>query len=334
MHFRQWKRREFIALLLGGAAAWPLAAWAQQAERVRRVGLLMGFPEGDPDGLTSAAVFLRGLQELGWIEGHNIRTDTRWAGADPGRARMFAKELVAMAPDVIVPSTNLVTAILQQETRTVPVVFVFVGDPVGSGFVATQARPGGNLTGFAIFEPAIGGKWLELLKEIAPQVSRVAVVLHPETPVNLGFLRAVEAAAPSLGVSVIMLGVHTAEEIEHAISEFAPGSAGGLIVAPHAVTQQHRGIITTLAARYRLPAIYGPRHFAKDGGLIAYGPNPIEPFRNGPSYVDRILRGAKPADLPVQFPTKYELVINLKSARALALEMPPTLLARADEVIE
>jgi putative ABC transport system substrate-binding protein len=327
------RRRQFITLL-GGAAAWPLAARAQQLERMRRVGLLMGFPEGDLDGRASAAVFQRELQELGWAEGRNIRVDTRWAGADPGKARIYAKELVAMTPDVIVPSTNLVTAILQQETRTIPIVFVFVGDPVGSGFVASQARPGGNLTGFAIFEPAIGGKWLEIFKEIAPHVSRVAVILHPETPVNVGFLRAAEAAAPSLGAKVIALGVHSAAEIERAITEFAAGSNGGLIVAPHAVTQQHRGVIIGLAAQYQLPAIYGPRHFAMSGGLIAYGPNPIDPFRKGPSYVDRILRGAKPADLPVQFPTKYELVINLKTAKALGLEVPPTLLARADEVIE
>jgi putative tryptophan/tyrosine transport system substrate-binding protein len=334
MHFDQMKRREFITLLGATAFAWPLAVRAQQPVRMRRVGLLMGFPEGDLDGRASAEVFQRGLQELGWTEGRNIRIDTRWAGADPDKARIFAKELIGLTPDVIVPSTNLVTAILQQETRAIPIVFVFVGDPVGSGFVASQARPGGNLTGFAIFEPAIGGKWLEILKEIAPQVSRVAVILHPETPVNVGFLRAAEAAAPSFGVKLIALGVHTDAEIERAIGEFAAGSKGGLIVAPHAVTQQHRRLIIGLAARYHLPAIYGPRHFAMSGGLISYGPNPIEPFRKGPSYVDHILKGAKPTDLPVQFPTKYELVINLKTAQALDLEVPPTLLGRADEVIE
>jgi putative ABC transport system substrate-binding protein len=276
------KRRAFLTLLGGAAAAWPLAARAQQADQRRRVGLLMGYPEGDVEGQASAAAFQRRLQELGWTEGRNIQIDTRWAGGDPNKARTFAKELVTMAPDVIVPSTNLVTAILQQETLTIPIVFVLVGDPVGSGFVATMARPGGNLTGFSVFEPAIGGKWLEIFKEIAPNISRVGFILHPETPVNVGFLRAAEAAAPSLGAEIIVLGVHTAAEIERAITEFAAGSNGGLIVAPHAVTVGHRNVIIGLAARYRLPAIYGPRQYAK----------------------------------------------------ALGLEVPPTLLARADEVIE
>jgi putative tryptophan/tyrosine transport system substrate-binding protein len=328
------KRREFITLLGGGAAAWPLAARAQQPDRMWRVGLLMGYPEGDAEGQASAAAFQQHLQELGWAEGRNIKIDTRWAGSDPNKAQTFAKELVGMTPDVIVPSTNLVTAILQQETRTIPIVFVLVGDPVGSGFVASMARPGGNLTGFSVFEPAIGGKWLEIFKEIAPDISRVGFILHPETPVNVGFLGAAEAAAPSRGVKIIALGVHTAPEIERAVTEFAAGPNGGLIVAPHAVTVGHRNLIIGLAARYRLPAIYGPRHYATSGGLISYGPNPIDPFRQGASYVDRILKGAKPGDLPAQFPTKYELVVNLKTAKALGLEVPPTLLARADEVIE
>jgi len=327
------KRREFITLLGGAAAAWPLAARAQ-AERVRRVGLLMGYPEGDVEGQASAAAFQRRLEELGWTEGRNVHIDTRWAGADPNKARTFAKDLVAIAPDVIVPSTNLVTAILQQETLTIPIVFVLVGDPVGSGFVATMARPGGNLTGFSVFEPAIGGKWLEIFKEIAPNISRVGFILHPETPVNIGFLRAAEAAAPSLGVKIIALGVHNAAEIERAVTEFAADSNGGLIVAPHAVTVGNRDVIIRLAARYRLPAIYGPRHYATSGGLISYGPNPIDPFSQGASYVDRILKGAKPGDLPAQFPTKHELVVNLRTAKALALDVPPTLIARADEVIE
>jgi ABC-type uncharacterized transport system substrate-binding protein len=327
-------RREFLTLLAGTAAAWPLAARAQPRERMRRVGLLMGYPEGDVEGQASAAAFQRRLEELGWTEGRNIQIDTRWAGADPDKARTFAKELVAIKPDVIVPSTNLVTAILQQETLTIPIVFVLVGDPVGSGFVATMARPGGNLTGFSVFEPAIGGKWLEIFKEIAPNISRVGFILHPETPVNVGFLRAAEAAAPSLGVKIIALGVHTAAEIERAVTEFAGDSNGGLIVAPHAVTVGNRDVIIRLAARYRLPAVYGPRHYATSGGLISYGPNPIDPFRQGASYVDRILKGAKPGDLPAQFPTKHELIVNLRTAKALALDVPPTLIARADEVIE
>ena len=326
-------RRDFIRLL-GGTAAWPIAARGQQAHRTRRVGLLMGYPEGDAEGQASAAAFLLRLQELGWTEGRNIQIDTRWAGADPNKARTFAKELVGITPDVIVPSTNLVTAILQQETSSIPIVFVLVGDPVGSGFVATMARPGGNLTGFSVFEPAIGGKWLEIFKEIAPNISRVGFILHPETPVNVGFLRAAEAAAPSLGAKIIALGVHTAAEIEGAVTEFAADSNSGLIVAPHAVTVGNRDVIIRLVARYRLPAIYGPRHYATSGGLISYGPNPIDPFRQGASYVDRILKGAQPGDLPAQFPTKHELVVNLKTARALGLDVPPTLLARADEVIE
>ena len=326
------RRRDFISLL-GAAAAWPLAARAH-AEGMRHVGLLMGYPEGDVEGQASAAAFQRRLQELGWTEGRNIQFDTRWAGADPNKARTFAKELVAITPDVIVPSTNLVTAILQQETLTIPIVFVLVGDPVGSGFVATMARPGGNLTGFSVFEPAIGGKWLELFKEIAPNISHVGFILHPETPVNVGFLRAAEAAAPSLGVKITVLGVHTAAEIERAVTEFAADPDGGLIVAPHAVTVGNRDVIIRLAASYRLPAIYGPRHYTTSGGLISYGPNPIDPFRQGASYVDRILKGAKPGDLPAQFPTKYELIVNLRTAKALGLEVPPTLLARADEVIE
>jgi ABC-type uncharacterized transport system substrate-binding protein len=326
-------RREFISLL-GSAAAWPLGAHAQQPERMRRIAVLMGYPEGDVEGQASAAAFVLRLQELGWTEGRNIQIETRWAGADPKKASTFAKELVEMTPDVIVPSTNLVTAILQQETSSIPIVFVLVGDPVGSGFVATMARPGGNLTGFSVFEPAIGGKWLEIFKEIAPNVSRVAFILHPETPVNVGFLRAAEAAAPPLGIKIAPLGVHTVAEIERGITEFAREPNGGLVVAPHAVTVGNRDVIIGLAARYRLPAIYGPRHYATSGGLISYGPNPIDPFRQGASYVDRILKGARPADLPAQFPTKYELVINLKTAKALGLTVPPSLLARVDEVIE
>jgi putative tryptophan/tyrosine transport system substrate-binding protein len=327
------RRREFITLL-GGAATWPLTARAQQPDRMRRVGLLMGYPEGDVVGQASAGAFQRRMQELGWAEGRNIQIETRWAGADPDKARTFAKELVGMTPDVIVPSTNLVTAILQRETVTIPIVFVLVGDPVGSGFVATMARPGANLTGFSVFEPAIGGKWLEILKETAPDIRHVGFILHPETPVNVGFLRAAETAAPSRGVKIIALGVHTAADVERAVTEFAAGANGGLIVAPHAVTVGNRDVIIRLAARYRLPAIYGPRQYATTGGLISYGPNPIDPFRQGASYVDRILKGANPGDLPAQLATKYDLVVNLKTAKALGLELPPTLLARVDEVIE
>ena len=238
-----------------------------------------------------------------------------------------------MKPDLIVPSSNLVTSIMQQETHIIPMVFINVGDPIGSGFVASMAQPGGNLTGFAVLETAIAGKWVELLNEVAPQVSRVGFILHRETPANVGLLRAAEAGAPA-GVKVIALGVHNSGEIERAVTEFAAESNGGLIAAPHAITLANRDVIIELAARYRLPAVYAFRNFATVGGLISYGANSIEVFRQGASYVDRILKGAKPADLPAQFPTKYELVVNLKTAKALGLALPPRLLARADEVIE
>jgi putative tryptophan/tyrosine transport system substrate-binding protein len=327
-------RREFVALLGSGAAAWPFTARAQQPERMRRVGLLLGFPEGDVEGEASVAAFQQRLQELGWATGRNIWIDIRWAGGEPNKVRTFAKELVSTSPDLIVPTSNLVTAILQKETSTIPILFVLVGDPVGSGFVTNLARPGGNTTGFAIFEPAIGGKWLEILKEIAPRISRVGFILHPETPVHMGFLRAAEAAAPALGFEVIALSVHTGSEIERAITEFAAGGNGGLVGAPHAITLENRDLIIRMASHYRLPTVFGPRYYATSGGLVAYGPNPIDLFQQAPSYVDRILKGAKPSELPVQFPTRYELVVNLKTARSIGLDVPATFLARADEVIE
>jgi ABC-type uncharacterized transport system substrate-binding protein len=306
---------------------------AQQGERIRRVGVLMPYPEGDVEGQASVAAFQRGLQDLGWTEGRNIRFDIRWAGGNPEKARAFAKELIGMTPDVIVASSNLVTTILQQETRTIPIVFVLVGDPVGSGYVASIAQPGGNITGFANWENTIAGKWLELLNQIAPQVSRVGFILHPETPGTVEQFRVAEAAAPS-GVKLIALGVHNTAEIESAITAIAAETNGGLIAAPHAITFANLDVIVELAARYRLPAIYAFRILATRGGLISYGTNPFEMFRQGASYVDRILKGAKPADLPAQFPTKYELVINLKTAKALDLTVPSQLLDRADEVIE
>ena len=327
------RRREFITFLGGAAAAWPLTVRAQHGEPMRRVGVLMPYSEGDAEGQASVAALQRGLQDLGWTEGRNIRFDIRWAGGNPDKARAFAKELIGMTPDVIVPSSNQITSILQQETRTIPIVFVLVGDPVGSGYVANMAQPGGNLTGFAVLENAIAGKWLEILNQIAPQVSRVGFILHPETSVNVGLLRAAEAAAPS-GVKVIALGVHNATEIERAVTAFAAETNGGLIAAPHAITFANRDVIVELAARYRLPAVYAFRIFATRGGLISYGTNPFEMFRQGASYVDRVLKGAKPADLPAQFPTKYELVVNLKTAKALGLTVPPAMLTRADEVIE
>jgi putative tryptophan/tyrosine transport system substrate-binding protein len=326
-------RREFIALIGGAAAVWPLAGRTQQGESMRRVGMLMPYSQGDADGQAVIAAFQRRLQDLGWIEGRNIRFEIRWAGGDPDKARTFAKELIGMTPDVIVPSSNQVTTILQQETHTIPIVFVLVGDPVGSGYVASMAQPGGNLTGFAVLENAIAGKWVETLSEIAPQVSRVGFILHPETPANIGLLHAAEASATS-GIKLVPLGVHNAGEIESAVTGFAAQGNGGLIAAPHAITFANRDLIVELAARYRLPAVYAFRNFATSGGLISYGTNPIMMWREGAAYVDRILKGAKPADLPAQFPTKYELVINLKTAKALGLTVPPLMLGRADDVIE
>ena len=327
-------RRKVVGLLGTTAIIWPLPVRAQQGERMRRIGLLPGYAEGDVEGQASVAAFQERLQELGWTKGRNIRIDIRWTGGDPDKARTFAKELVNASPDLIVPTSNLVTAILQKETSTIPILFVLVGDPVGSGFVASLARPGSNITGFAIFEAEIGGKWLEILKEIAPRVSRVGFILHPETAAHVGFLGAAKAAAPSLGIEVTALGVHTTSEIERAIAEFGAGDNGGLIVGPHALTLNNRDLIIRLASHYRLPAVFGLRYDTTSGGLVAYGANPISLFRQAPSYVDRILKGTKPSELPVQFPTKYELVVNLKTARSIGLEVPPTLLARADEVIE
>jgi ABC-type uncharacterized transport system substrate-binding protein len=328
------RRREFITFLGGAASTWPFIVHAQQSERMRRVGLLVGYSEGDEEGQASVAAFRHRLQELGWTEDRNVRIEARWAGADPDKARSFAKELVGMTPDVIVSSSNLVTEIVQRETRTIPIVFVFVGDPVGSGFVKNVARPDGNLTGFPVFETAIAGKWVEIFNEVAPHVSRVGFMVHLETLAHTAFLRAAEAAAPPLNIILTTLNVNNAADIERGVSEFAKEPNGGLIVVPHAITVEHRNTILGLAARYRLPALYPLRNFAANGGLISYGTNSIDPFRHGASYVDRILKGEKPSALPVQFPTKYELVINLKTAKALGLTVPPSLLSRADEVIE
>jgi len=327
------RRREFIGLLGGATTAWPLAVQAQQGEQIRRVGILSQYREGDAEGQTSIAALQRGLEDLGWREGHNIRFDIRWAAGDPNKARAFAKEMIGMAPDVIVPSSNLVTTIVQQETRTIPIVFILVGDPVGSGYVASMARPSGNVTGFAVVENEIAGKWVEILHEIAPQVSRVGFIFHPETSANVGLLHAAEPAARS-GVKVIPLGVHDSSEIQRVITTFATEPGGGLIAAPHAITFANRDLIVELAARFRLPAVYAFRNFVTSGGLVSYGANPIELWRQGASYVDRVLKGAKPADLPALFPTKYELVVNIKTAKALGLDVPQNLLARADEVIE
>jgi ABC-type uncharacterized transport system substrate-binding protein len=327
-------RRELLALF-GTAAAWPIAARAQQqGERMRRVGVLMNLTADDPETSARVAAFAQGLQQLGWTAGHNVRIDYRWGAVDADHSRRYAAELVALAPDVILASGVPVVTALLQATRTVPIVFAQVVDPVGSGLVASLARPGGNATGFTVFEYGMSGKWVELLKEIAPGVKRVAVLRDAGSSSGIGQLGAIQSAASSFGMELSLVGMTDAGEIEHAVTAFARAANGGVIVTGSTPAIIHRELITTLAARHRLPAVYAFRYFVTVGGLISYGPDSIDPFRRAAGYVDRVLKGEKPADLPVQAPTKYELVINLKTARALALEVPPTLLARADEVIE
>jgi putative tryptophan/tyrosine transport system substrate-binding protein len=294
----------------------------------------MGYVEADTAAQAQVATLRQELQKLGWEEGRNIRFDVRFPGADAGRARAALMELMSLAPDVLVSNTNLVTAIVQSEVRNTPIVFIFVADPVGSGFVINETRPNANLTGFANWESSMSGKWLELLKEVVPQVERVGYMMHPETPVSVAFFKFAEARAPALKVKLVGLGVHDAEEIERTLTAFAAEVDGGLIVSPHAVTVAHRELIVALAERLRLPAIYSLDFFAKGGELMSYGFDPISQFRGGAGYVDRILRGAKPADLPVQYPTKFQLVVNLKTAKTLGLAIPETFLVRADEVIE
>jgi putative tryptophan/tyrosine transport system substrate-binding protein len=325
------RRREFITLL-GGSVTWPLAARAQQPERVRRIGVLLPAAADDPEYQARVGALLLAL--LGWTIGRNVRIDTRWAAGDADNIRRHAAELVALAPDVILASSSLAVAALQQTTRTAPIVFVAVVDPVGSGFVASLAHPGRNTTGFTNFEYGLSGKWLELFKEIAPPMTRAAVLRDPASPAEIGMFAAIQSAAPSFGVELSPFGMRDAGEIERAITAFARSSNGGLIVLGSALANLHRELIIMLAARHQLPAVYPDRVFVTGGGLISYGPNRIDQFRRAAAYVDRILKGEKPADLPVQAPTKYELVINLKTAKALGLEVPPTLLARADEVIE
>jgi putative ABC transport system substrate-binding protein len=329
------RRRDFITLIGSTAAAWPHAARAQQGERMRRIGVLTsGADADDPDGRARIAAFLQGLQRLGWTDGRNIRIDYRWGAGDADNMRKYAAELVALAPDVILASGTATAAPLLQATRTVPIVFVQVTDPVGAGFVDSLARPGGNATGFVLFEYGISGKWLELLKEIAPAVTRAAVIRDPALSAGTGQFGAIQSGAPSVGVEVSPVNVRDAPEIERAITAFARGSNGDLILTASALSVVHRDLIITLAARHKLPAVYYRRIFAAAGGLISYGPDVADQNRRAAGYVDRILKGEKPADLPVQAPVKYELVINLKTAKALGIEVPPMLLARADEVID
>jgi putative ABC transport system substrate-binding protein len=325
------RRRDFVTLLSVVATAWPLAADAQQSEKVRRIGALMYLAADDPDSPALVAAFARGLQELGWIEGRNIQIDYRWGGGDLDRVRRYAAELVALAPDVILVTSGSALAALQNATRTVPIVFASVSDPVGAGYVASLARPGGNTTGFTLFEYSISGKWLELLKQIAPAMTRAAVIRDPSITSGTGQFAAIQAVAPPLGVELTPIDARDAGGIEQTIAGFA---RGGLIVTASPSAFLRRELIIAAAARHRLPAIYPIRLYVANGGLISYGPDEIEQHRRAASYIDRILKGQRPADLAVQHPTKYDLVINLKTAKALRLDIPPTLLARADEVIE
>jgi putative ABC transport system substrate-binding protein len=326
------RRRELI-VALGVAAAWPLAARAQQGERVRRIGVLMNVVESDPQGRARLAVFVQQLKELGWTDGRNVRFDFRGGAGDSERYRRYASELIALSPDVIFANASAIVAPLQQLTRTVPIVFATVVDPVGAGLVESLARPGGNITGFTAFEYAIAAKWLELLKEIAPGVTRVAVLRDPAIAAGIGQFAAIQAVG-SIGMELSVVSTREPGAIEAAVAAFARGPNGGLVVTAGPVVANNPGLLQTLAARYKLPAVYPFRYFVEAGGLLSYGPELASQFRTAAGYVDRILKGEKPADLPVQAPTKYELVINPKTAKALGLEVPPTLLARADEVIE
>jgi putative ABC transport system substrate-binding protein len=334
---RHTRRREFITLV-GGVAACLLArndAIAQPSDRIRRIAMLSGFAATDPEAQARVAALQQGLKELGWTEGRNLSIDFRWATGERDQMRAFARELIELKPDLILGMTTPAVTALVQETNTIPILFVNIVDPLGRGFISNMARPGGNVTGFLNFEFSMGGKWLETLKQIAPAVKRVALLFNPHTaPYASSFMRVAEAAAPSFGVEPIAAGVHDDGELERTVADFAAKPAGGLIILPDAFIANHRDLIIALAARFRLPAIYPLRAFAMSGGLISDGGDSIDIFRRAASYVDRILKGANPGDLPVQAPTKFELVINLKTANALGLNVPPMLLARADEVIE
>jgi putative ABC transport system substrate-binding protein len=328
------RRREFIKLLGGTATAWPLAARAQQGERMRRIGVLMSQAADDPEGQDRVKAFQQGLQQLGWTDGRNVRIDYRWAAGTVENSRKYAAELVALAPDVIL-AVGSATGPVLEATRTVPIVFTNTGDPVGSGFVDSLSRPGGNATGFMLFEYSLSAKWVELLKEIAPGVTRAAVLRDPAITSGIGQFSVIQSVAPSVGVEVSPINLRDdAGEIERAVTAFARLGYGGLIVAAGSLANVHRDLIIALAARHKLPAVYIERTFVIGGGLISYGPDLIDQFRRAAAYVDRILKGEKPADLPVHAPTKYELVINLKTAKKLGLEVPQSLLTRADEVIE
>jgi putative tryptophan/tyrosine transport system substrate-binding protein len=329
------RRRELI-VALSSAGVWPLAALAQQSERMRRLGVLMSPREDDSEAQTRTNMLRNGLGELGWTEGRNIHIDYRWAGGDAARARAYAAELVRLTPDVIVANSTLCLKAVREETKTIPTVFLLVGDPVGQGFVSSLARPGGNITGFTAFEFEIGGKWLEIIKEVAPDITRIVFLFNPEAglPYADKFVQSIAAAAPARGVELVVNPIRNAGEIERTIIGVASGMKSGVIVNPDAFTIAKRGLIISLMAQYRVPAIYAYKYYAVDGGLLSYGHTYDELFPRAAAYIDRILKGAKPGDLPVQNPTKFELIINQKTAKALGLTIPDKLLARADEVIE
>src|SRR5262245_57740674 len=328
------RRRDFIkGIAVSAAAAWPLLARGQQVDRARRIGVLMNLPENEPNGQARFAAFLQGMQQLGWADGRNLRIETRWGGND-ATMRKNAVELVALAPEIIVAAGSGSMGPLMQISGTVPIVFLHVPDPVGAGYVNSLARPGGNATGFSLYEYSMGGKWLDLLKQIAPEVNRVAVLRDSATSAGLGQYGAVQSAASSFGVEASAVNLRNASEMERDIAAFATTPGGGLIVVGTPLAFLHGGLIVKLAAQHRLPTVYSFSEFVKDGGLISYGPDIVDQYRRAPGYVDRILKGEKPADLPVQAPTKYELVINLKTAKALGLNVPNTLIGRADQLIE
>jgi putative ABC transport system substrate-binding protein len=327
------RRRAFI-MFVGGSAAWSLTARAQQAEQMRRIGVLMNRAADDPQGQVRLAAFQQALQQLGWIDGRNVRIDIRWGETDVDRQHRYAQELSALAPDILLADGTISATALQYATRTLPIVFTSVLDPVGAGFVDSLSRPGGNITGFMIFEYGFTGKWLELLKQIAPQVARVAVIRDPAISAGTAQFGVIQALAPALGVEVTPIGVHDIGVIEHAVEAFARSANGGLIMTALALPTVTLDLIITLAARHKLPAVYPYRYWVTAGGLVSYGPDLLDQFGRAAGYVDRLLKGEKPADLPVQAPTKYELVINMKTAKAIGLDVPASVLARADEVIE
>jgi putative tryptophan/tyrosine transport system substrate-binding protein len=334
MQSNQLGRREFMALLGGAAAAWPLGLQAQERRKVRHIGVLMGLSADDPESQARLAAFAQGLQQANWIVGQNLRIDYRWGAGDAEAMRRYAAELVALAPDVILAHSSAAVAPLLKASQTIPVVFTLVAEPVGAGFVRSLAKPGGNATGFTNFEYGMGGKWLELLKEISPSLTQAAVIRESAIATGPGQFGAIQAVAPAMRVELSPIDVRDAGEIERDIAAFAQGANGGLIVTGSPAATVHRDLIFELAARYRLPAVYNSRFYVANGGLISYGPDFVDQFRQAAGYVDRILKGESPADLPVQAPVKYELVVNLKTANALGIDLPASVLARADEVIE